>query len=289
MKTRTIIIIVTFLWGSHVAGYAQNFIDEDKQWSIVSHLFESEDYHTKILRFSGDSAINGQTYYKLYQTTVLNQTNWTLHSLWQEKNDSVYKYDFVTGKNRLLYDFNLEAGDTFRINEFQRLAVDSIVYRNWNGISKKHWYISDADDYIPKIIIWVEGVGNMECFFHPPGLGVSGAFVELLCFHENDNLLYQNPKFESCYVNVGVKEIADLDLPVSFEVLGSGNIRIVFKEGNPTGQINFYNLSGQQILSLKTNQIDGSGTICHLPNPGIYLCNYVSSEGKTMSQKILAR
>jgi hypothetical protein len=177
MKARIKIIIATFLWGTHVVGYAQNFIDEDKQWSIVSHLFESEKYITTTCKFSGDSAINGQTYYKLYQTTDLNQASWTLNSLWREKNDSVFTYDFVTGGNHLIYDFNLNVGDTFVINESQRLKVDSVVFRNWGGISKKHWYLSDADGILPTITVWVEGVGQMGYFIRSTEIDITGAFV----------------------------------------------------------------------------------------------------------------
>ncbi len=183
-----------------VGVFSQNFIDEIKQWAIVSQMFESTDYFTSTYQFSGDSVLNGKTYHKLYESVDLDQENRSLNSLWYENNDSVYKYNYLSSQDDLIYDFNIDVGDTFVVDDFLSLKVDSITDKNWGGSLRKHWYLSRLDGYSPTTTVWIKGIGQTGYFVRSTEIDIVGAVVELLCFHENGNLIYQNPKYNNCYV-----------------------------------------------------------------------------------------
>ena len=80
MKTINKWIIVITLFSIQIVAYSQNFINDNKQWAIVSTFSTKHEnsYWTTYYKFSGDSIINGNLYHKLYKSTDSNQVNWTL-------------------------------------------------------------------------------------------------------------------------------------------------------------------------------------------------------------------
>ena len=115
---------------------AQNFISDNKVWSIVVISgFEVEHTDTYHYKFSGDTIINQTHFSKLYISLDENGEKWKLHYLylWFEENNRVYNYWKPTNETTLVYDFNLEEGDSFQVSEFQTLYVDSVRYREWGG------------------------------------------------------------------------------------------------------------------------------------------------------------
>jgi hypothetical protein len=187
-----------------IKNVAQSFIDEIKQWNIVSRLFETTNYYTSIYQFSGDSALNGKTYHKLYESTDSIQANWRLNSLWRENNESVYTYNDLSSADDLIYDFNINVGDTFEVIDFLRMKVDSVGFKNWGETVRKCWYFSKLGGYSPISTVWIDGIGQMGYFIRPTEMDITGAFVELLCFHEKGNLVYQNPQYNDCYINTSI-------------------------------------------------------------------------------------
>lgn len=123
-----------------IAAYSQNFIDDTKQWTIVSCYDDGYYFATTFYKFSGDSILNGISYHKLYESTDSSQVIWNVNSLWWERNDSVFQYcthyGNINDTTILVYDFNIEEGDSFFVN-FENycnfpysfyMKVDSIRY-----------------------------------------------------------------------------------------------------------------------------------------------------------------
>ncbi len=207
-KTTTIKWLIGIaLLNIQITAYSQYFIDDNKEWAIVStYSTKSNPKWTTYYKFMGDSTINGFTYHKLYHSTDSNQVNWTLNSFWWERNDSIFRRCQNNGNLNdtiiLMYDFNLQEEDTFRIDEYEWMKVDSIRYLEWGGSIRKHWFFS----YYGIFITWVEGVGSLENFSCPAGY-LNSLSESLLCFYENENVVYHSPSHTDCYVYTGVPSI----------------------------------------------------------------------------------
>jgi len=113
----------------------------------------------------------------------------------------------------LLYDFSLEVGDTFSLHnniDFVVVSIDSITLSNnerrkiWN-FEAANWtdkcnYYPDYDDR------WIEGIGSINGIFSPGCVSYTD-YLRLLCFYDNNNILYQHSIDENCFVSsVGINE-----------------------------------------------------------------------------------
>lgn len=268
-----------------IGVFSQNFIDETKQWNIVSQLFESTDYFTSIYQFSGDSVHNGKTYHKLYESDDLDQENWSFNSLWYENNDSIYKYNSLSNQDDLIYDFNIGVGDTFVVNNLLSLKVDSITDNNRGETSKKHWYLSRLDGYSLTTTVWIEGIGQTGYFVRSTEIDIVGAVVELLCFHKNGNLIYQNPEFNSCYVFTSVPTIKNNQNLVKVNNTG-GSLITVKPLSSSLGVIDVYTLTGHKII---TKKMELTGITVKLPSNGVYIYRVTTLTGDTQTGKVVVR
>jgi hypothetical protein len=187
---------------------AQSFIDTTKIWSIVitdsgggpSHGSKTTSY----FKFTGDTTIKAKDYFVLYECNDVKRKIWRINSYWREKNDSVFQYNTNTGNEDLMYDFILTENDTFLVNEQITLYVDSVRMKEWGEKLRKHWYLSSSGFEQCGTTVWIEGVGNIDLFLLSTNCNLVGAITSLLCFTENNKLVYQNPEYNDCYINSSV-------------------------------------------------------------------------------------
>jgi hypothetical protein len=291
MKTTTIKWLIGIaLLSIQTIMYSQNFINDTKEWAIMStysvkneHLYS---YWTTYYKFSGDSIINGFSYHKLYKSTDSSQVNWTLSysPLWWERNDSVFQRGqggcggiYLNDTTTLVYDFNLEEGDTFKIDDWN-MKVDSIRYIEWGGSNRKHWFFNQYGCYPYNCLTWIEGVGHFGNFNYP-SYCINSLAESLLCFSENGSLVYQDSYYTSCYVYTAVPSITksnelinlfpnpatnyftlNIDnvqlLPITFQLYDmQGRLQLTGKTGNTQTEINVATLPrGLYVLKIITNQ-----------------------------------
>jgi len=281
------IILVMF----QVSLFSQNFIDETKQWAIVStQSMDTNLKHTTYYKFSGDSIINGFTYHKLFKSTDSSQLNWSLNDcpLWFERNDSVFKLGHCCGyqidTTTLVYDFNLEEGDSFPYFYNQYMFVDSIKYLEWGGSIRKFLFFNQYGPHPYNCITWVEGVGNLENFSYSGIFCIGSVGWELLCFHEDGNLIYQNPYYNSCYIATSADIIKESS-EKSVNIFQSGNGALIINNPNSEkGMIVFYSIDGRQIKELK---IESENTQVDLRNSGMIIYKFTNLYGKTQTGKFL--
>jgi len=182
--------------------FSQNFISENNVWSIVSvGSMEQPWIRTISCKFSGDTTVQQTQYKKLYISEDEQKKDWELNSLWLERNDSIFKYWPWTSETKLVYDFNITEKDSFRVDEFLTLYVDSVHVKEWGGKLRKHWYMSSSGFEQCGTTVWIEGVGNIDIFLLSTNCNLVGAITSLLCFTENNKLVYQNPEYNDCYIN----------------------------------------------------------------------------------------
>ncbi|HEX4888154.1 MAG TPA: hypothetical protein VFV37_08925 [Luteibaculaceae bacterium] len=112
-------------------------------------------------------------------------------------------------EEQLLYDFNLQVGDTgsFLIlgRKFWVHSIDSISF-NSNVARKFHIKRYDGNDSAIVDMYWIEGVGST---YHPfykfvPMQSTAPSIFSLQCLQLNGNEYYQNPNFNECNFTTGI-------------------------------------------------------------------------------------
>jgi hypothetical protein len=206
----------------HVACLAcicaqESLLDTTKMWSHLSitpswggpppHAFAT-DFH----KVSGLVTIDSVSYYKLMISTDQSQTNWSLQAYVRENgNGKVYYRGLQDTADLLIYDFGLEVGDAVVLREqaFNPLYVNSIDSVWINNEKRKRI------NFLPPEA-WVEGIGSMFGLLQSGYGGLVGANHYLLCYFENDVLMYADTNFSLCYYNtVGLREPVSQDLSIT--------------------------------------------------------------------------
>ncbi|MFO7789921.1 MAG: T9SS type A sorting domain-containing protein [Bacteroidales bacterium] len=203
MKKLLIFLVLAFLYSKGNCQSYETIVDTTKQWSVVTECYSDENYpeilsiSTNGYRFRGDTIINSM-HYSFLEVCVNDSLfeNWSRTSF-LFRDDSVgrvYLHDYNHyNQEKLLYNYNVEAGDTIRIFDFREIA-DSVGIEVIAGKSRKVVYYSGG------YILYAKGFGS---FWGPLGLyyysytGDCARYVS--CFYQNDTLLYQEG--ENCYVH----------------------------------------------------------------------------------------
>ena len=198
----------------HILNYDYiPLIQEDKsqQWNVVYIVAASaypDVYSTDIQSIDGDIALEGVDYKLVWTDNVYDALK--IAGAVREENRRVYFRRYYGGyyeNEVLLYDFNLTVGDTVTVNwlsttlmvlEESEVEVDGVMRRRLGlGYPTSIPELGEIEEY------WIEGVGSTFGFLNS-GYGSSswvGSFPHLLCYYENDNLIWDNEDFDECVMN----------------------------------------------------------------------------------------
>jgi hypothetical protein len=269
--------------------FSQNLISENKIWSIVviSGL-TVEHTDTYYHKFLGDTIINGISYSKLYRSEDENGEKWKLNTfwLWFEENNRVYNYWIPTDETRLIYDFNIEEGDSFQVNGVRTLYVDSVRTIEWGGKLRKHWYLDTHGHDHPHNTVWIEGVGQTGLFTRSTESGISGASCNLLCFSENGETVFQNPEYNSCWVYItSAPSVKSQKQLVELFQTDEGNLQLKLSE-ETSGELFLYTIDGREVLKKTVDQ--SVSTFC-APASGILFYRFINEKNKVQTGKVMVK
>ena len=179
----------------------------------------------------------------------------------------VYYRPTIHSNESLLYDFSLEEGDTIQLygdpgHKYTVLQVDSVELLN--GDVRKRWIFSLEFYYTNAV--WIEGIGNTTIYLLNSGDSDGSTITTVtLCCYENDELVYMNDTFDTCYLDwVNVSE-TDIDSIKVYPNPTKGQIKFsipnVSSHKNPT--LHIINSFGQTVkvvsIQEKQTQIDITG------------------------------
>lgn len=217
-----------------------SLIDPEGQWNLyqpyqftppVGHPFFNQKIEvTAIYFFDGDTLINDKVYGKIYQTaqSIVNRhspNNQYVGAL-REGGQQVYWIPQRASAEILLYDYDLTVGDTMRVERFDidfvenvQIILESIGFiQTLDQRTRRQFNFSiftPEFDTIPRYFTsWIEGIGNIgeQGFLetHLDKLILTGFFdfvngddytSFIQCFSKQDELVYQNPIFDNCYID----------------------------------------------------------------------------------------
>ena len=277
-------LVLISLFLATTNSFAQQIV---KQWNIGVYTEEMSDIHpdnfwkTNIYRTSGDTIINNVEYQKLYKSSDSLFSDSTYYTGVRFDSNKIYQISY--NQEKLLFDFNLEVGDTifdfyYYYENILMVVADSVSSINLGGENLKQIFVTYYCKFNLNLSyndVWVENIGSMS-----NGLLNNGCYCltgctdahHLLCYKENDLLLYKNSHYNTCYKNTLPLEVEEtkVDKYLIYPNPTSGILNLRGFSQNAT-TIKIHNTIGQQVYNKEvkpsTNklQID----LNHLPK-GLY-------------------
>jgi len=176
-------------------------------------------YKTQSFMFMGDTTINDKEYIKLYTSLKKEPVfpqDWSLKGFMREDEKKVwYKDKNPNFDEKLYYDFSLEIGDTVPNpwgDYFSVVVVENISNEKlYNGEERKFFWLSSFHFVSNSKEYWIEGIGSMVGLIYPLFGEICGGFYEMLCFSEQNELLFFNTNYNTCYKgSVGIQDYENM-------------------------------------------------------------------------------
>ena len=192
-------------------------VGEGKQWNEVLTYVPWPPIHreTHAYKMDGDTLFEGTAYKKLFTTQDEQYNNWEFCGLIRDTYEGQvfyrkYRRDRSFETETMLYDFSMQPGDSICYDESNCLLLlrksDTILDNG--SIRKRYDFQYKENGYLwEKYETWIEGIGSELGLLRPGSLYLVGGTHDLLCYYEDEDLVWQNPRFNSCYINTdGVEE-----------------------------------------------------------------------------------
>jgi hypothetical protein len=216
-----------------------------------------------------DTTVNSFTYKKIYQQKSNYPTNpWTSGCDWCCPSPAIIFYagalreDIVAKKvyylpvfassDTLLYDFNLEVGDTVPLgwnnwcSALQVGSIDSVLI----GTSyRKRWNMADPNiNCVSTTSSVIEGIGNTFGLLEHFNFFEQGGNLD--CFSQNNQTLYPSYSPNTvCTLVSGVEELPQVGFSVSPNPLSS-QTTIQFERKLNNASLSLYNCYGQKVKEI---------------------------------------
>lgn len=240
--------------------------------------------HVTEYEFRSDTIIADKEYLRLYYEY---EDEWiALNNYYREDNNGRVYY-YVQNKEVLMYDFNLQVGDTISMPNSNDVNDESL-YCTWevflrdtvtleNGTESVRIQLKNKEnDVNMPVDEWIEGIGSTYRFF----LSIYSCDVEywfdqeLQCCVENDVILYTHPDGSDCFYSSD-EDIYQFNAVISPNPTNNGHVFIEGVEGQFDYQV--YTLGGSKISEGRS--VNGQIEILHkgVNIVRIFTADYVKS------------
>ena len=268
-KYFTLLVLMLMAGGVMQAQDYLPVVKDDAEWNIMwqststAHTIRV----TESLRIDGDTLADDM-HYKKVMRKISSETNYwhgnteeySLYGLIREEPEGKVFYQPIDQDTvYLLYDFNMNVNDTVVMSWCQfpnwnvTIRIDSITTQYIAGMDRRVFYVSSKSTDVPNaewrwLNTWMEGIGATEGLLYSCHVTAAGGITlhELLCYHEDDELLYMNPEYDTCLVD-------NYHTPVEFAPVGAEwYYQRLYREG-----WNFTGVTYDRFRSLRTLEING--------------------------------
>ncbi|MBO7493312.1 MAG: T9SS type A sorting domain-containing protein [Bacteroidales bacterium] len=269
ITTKTLLFLLLALAGTAKAQDYLPVVKDDAEWNVMWFNLSQPPFEriTESFQLEGDTLVNDMHYNKVMRKISSETLYWngsteeySLYGLIREEPEGKVFYQPIDQDTTyLLYDFGMNVNDTAVMRWCQlpnpiadvTIRIDSIITKYIAGTDRRVYYVSSKSTHDPVQEwlwrnTWIEGIGAAEgllysCF--PTGSG-GGPRFELLCYHEEGELLYLDPEYDTCVVDNTTVEFAPVGAEWYYE-------RLYNEGGEPTG------VTYDRFRSLRTVEING--------------------------------
>ena len=204
---------------------------------------------------SGDTLIEDVRYMKIMGT--VNDSYPIFYTLLREEDGKVWKRYSIAHPETLLYDFTASVGDTLRIGDFaEEIVLDSISVVQIGDVDRrKFWFGLEYDGLgNPRAKeTWVEGIGSDYGLLWTGYFNVIDGWHCLLCFHQNGELVWENPEYGTCTYDA-IEENKDSEITV---YPNPGNNTLNIRTALQNARIEIYDIAGKLVYN---QEITGNNT-----------------------------
>jgi hypothetical protein len=251
------------------------------------NCYPCRDYQVYI---NGDTIINSVTYKSLYWSGTWGPgfCDWAVFSTgspyvaYRESNKQIWLYHYDLHNEELLYDFNLNVGDTLTTLFSQIIIsqVDSILV---GSTYRKNYYCS-APSGPSNYMSIIEGIGSTYGMIWSLGPNWQEMYNELICFKQNNQDLF--PENVNCtLVDVNVPEIqsqfffsispnpASLKQPITFTYHPtSSHQRLTIYNANGAEAGRYALLPNSNKTEIKLHEMASGLYVARLVGEGVSAC-----------------
>jgi len=303
MKTKTFYLFLflpTLLFGQKT----NHFDHLDSKWNVARTYTAGNQQNpnfvatrTTIYGYQGDTLINNKQWLKLYATNdSLFQKNLVYQGLTRAENNRVL-YQDKAYHLYILYDFNLNIGDSVLFNLYgsypEKIPVTAIDSIQLNGEYYKRFKFAEPilNAFNELNEVWIEGIGSIHGPLFPNfPRKFSQEYPDAIfitCTYSDNQQVWKNTSYSSCYINImlGIErqEVWNFKIyPNPF----SDRITIEnIKKGN--FELAIINSMGQVVREMKTTSIRETIDLSEL-NSGLYMLR-ISDKEITKTIKLIKK
>jgi hypothetical protein len=283
MRTRLAINCFLFIG---LACSGQSLIQEGKLWSNTFVGSEAgSNYSSYYIQFTGDTLIDETHYKYVMKADDAEHAEWFVEGYIREDTElqRVFLMTDAHEEETLLYDFSLEKSDSIS-TAYGYFSVDSVAFRPFGNLPDdiKHIYFETGAH-------WIKGIGS------PSGVleGVKtipirvGGYWDLLCYWMNNELIYHNPRFESCFHEGTLSNLNSSRNDCAISCYSNGDNVVRVKVNNAShGTFTLFSTTGQMIYSTK---IEAPTATFIAPDKGLFLYRFESYSGTLSLGKVIVQ
>lgn len=313
MKKLLLFVILVFSGFTTTAQEYHPLIEDDKVWLEAFYIGANECAYEEVyqLRFGGDTLIAGNTYRKILKRSF-DQVNpgpycppfeaqdgeFMVEDVFMREDTAAQQVliwhvdnnNYPEGQEILLYDFNLEIGDTVPPGDIapsdysigNGVIVDTVMnYTLLNGEDRQQFAFFTIDQGS-----YTEGIGGMYGLYRPHYPALSG-WGSIMCIKQNGNFIYSQPgSLTQCNWMTAVD-----DIPVSSISLypnpnnGLFKIDIDVPSASGTMGLMIFNAMGQSVYADRV--VAGMNTIEASLQRGLYHWQLYSEDKPVQAGKIV--
>jgi hypothetical protein len=287
MKKFIILFFVAFAYVSKAQTYFP-LVENNKMWNYKTNYYNPYLFTSHSVKLEGDTIINSKNHKKVWYCNDEYYFDWHQSGFIREDIKTKKVYVFQGLEEELLYDFSLQLNDTFKTSYDCIQTVFKIDSIKINDKFRKRLWLSiwgnqDTTTYWG-YELWIEGIGSNKGFPTVCPSALVGSWDELLCFHEYYKIVYENPIYNSCYMNnTGTTEIEKPEIEIFY---ADKFLNINFDE-KAEYKLVIYDILGNTIFSKQIQSSEKINLEKFNLKQGIYIYTLLNKEKILKKNKII--
>ena len=268
------------------SSFSQSLVQEGVIWHESYSDFTGREFFSSI-RLQGDTLIEGLEYKRIQKTS----NAFPLPEHWQNTGDHIREDNgrvFLLTQwqeEALLYDFNLQPGDTIQVMSGCKLLtqhIDSITLDN--GEQQTRWTFVNPDFPMYEEYQWILGIGGTTGLYGPTNYCYTDISNILRCYSKQGETIYTRSPGISCTNPVNTTSLIDTVVLRLFPNPVKDELWIEIQSSEQLTQVKLFEPGGKLLLSSNAAQLNLSAL-----ESGLYYIRIQLEGGNQLVRKIVKK